>query len=178
MIRMGRRSTGRGNSEPIVAAAKGPEEKRKLNFWLTTSAPESAPLPIATSREGPARETPAVIPPFLGLLGLEEEHVSIVFQPRKDACNVHGEVTARTGSAVVPPSSAEKNASEHPMLDHHGKKTGESSSCRVVYLRNHHTRRLSSALLKWWKSGSSWSCTSRHRIGHSRWRRWYKGWSG
>lgn len=35
-----------------------------------TSAPDSAPLTIADSRDGPAREIPAVMPPFLGLLGL------------------------------------------------------------------------------------------------------------
>jgi hypothetical protein len=62
-----RRVEGRGNREPIVGIVAG---GRKLDFGLTSSAPESAPLPTAASREGPAREIPAVIPPFLGLLGL------------------------------------------------------------------------------------------------------------
>ena len=39
-----------------------------------TSGPESAPLALpavaSLSRPGPAREIPAVIPPFLGLFGL------------------------------------------------------------------------------------------------------------
>lgn len=38
--------------------------------WLT-SALESAPSPILTSRPAPAREIPAVMPPFFGLLGLK-----------------------------------------------------------------------------------------------------------
>jgi len=62
-----RRVEGRGKDEPIVGIVT---PRRKLVLGLTSSAPESAPFPIATSREGPAREIPAVIPPFLGLLGL------------------------------------------------------------------------------------------------------------
>lgn len=74
-----RANGGEANNEP--------EKTRKqvglcLGSLCLTSAPESAPfrLPIVTSRPGPAREIPAVIPPFLGLLGLWEGIVSQTFR--------------------------------------------------------------------------------------------------
>jgi hypothetical protein len=91
-------------AEPMVARhnpggrRKQVEKRKKMGRTWTgcagvpggdsglTSAPESAPfaLPITASRlsrPGPAREIPAVIPPFLGLLGLWLTSVSRLLHP-------------------------------------------------------------------------------------------------